>query len=208
MSKTSFVQKSERSSEEIIEDILNNVLTMLSNRFYLQDGDLERLLDLENPELVTYDDNEYTVVARNGNKIAIKITMEAGNTHRAGSPIANFAEAYPDATKHPKIYVCSVPASEVRKYGNKNGIQVFDKQYLRFDLLQHEFQPQFEMMSPKEQKAVLSDYLIQKSELPDMLYSDRVARYFDLPIGSIIRIIRPSVQTGLAPPTYRRIVAG
>lgn len=208
MSKASSVQKTERTSEEMIQDILNNVLIMLSNRRYLEDGNLQPLLDLKQPELTVYDDNEYTVVARTGNQIAIKITMEPGNTHRAGSPIANFAESYPDALQHPKIYVCSSPASEVRKYGNKNGIQVFDQQYLRFDLVQHELQPKFELLSPKEQKAFLKDYVIQKAQLPDMLYSDRVARYFDLPVGSIIRIIRPSSQTGLAPPTYRRVVAG
>ena len=196
------IQKTERSLEEQMEDIFRNVLKMLSNRKYVQDDQLKPLLDLDNMQLVENEDSEYTVTANNGVEYAIKITMEPGTTYKAGSPIANFAEAYQGR----KIYVCGTPASEVVNYGNRNQIQVIDKQFLRFDILEHELQPKFELLSPKEQQLVLKDYAIAKAVLPDMLHSDRVARYFDLPVGAIIRIVRPSAQTGIAV-TYRRIVS-
>lgn len=200
-SETPLIQKTERSNDELIQDILSNTLKMLSNRRYVVDDQLQPLLNLDEPNMTSYANSEYTVTANNGVIYAIKITLEAGTTHKAGSSIANFAEAYPG----PKIYACSAPTSEVIKYGNRNQIQVIDEQFLRYDLLEHDLQPKFELLSPKEQRLMLRDYAVTRAVLPDMAYNDRVARYFDLPVGTIIRIVRPSPQTGVAV-VYRRIV--
>jgi len=67
---------------------------------------------------------------------------------------------------------------------------------LMFNVIDHAYQPKFELMSVDEIDAFKKTYLLTNSEIPKMEKTDMIARYYNLSIGDVIRIIRPSSASG------------
>jgi DNA-directed RNA polymerase I, II, and III subunit RPABC1 len=64
------------------------------------------------------------------------------------------------------------------------------------NLVEHIDSPKYEVLTENESKEVLESYIIKKKEMPKLLTSDPVVDYFNLKRGDIIRVIRPSEQSG------------
>ena len=60
----------------------------------------------------------------------------------------------------------------------------------------HEIVPRHIILTEEESKKVLEDYQSTKSQLPKLLSTDPVAKYYGMKSGDICRIIRHSPMTG------------
>mmetsp|Transcript_9302 Transcript_9302/g.25301 ORF Transcript_9302/g.25301 Transcript_9302/m.25301 type:complete len:218 (-) Transcript_9302:716-1369(-) len=89
--------------------------------------------------------------------------------------------------------------------GGTKRIEKFRESELVVNITEHELVPKHEVLSDDEKKELLMRYRVKESQLPKMLASDAVARYFGLRSGKVVKIIRRSETAGRYV-TYRLVV--
>lgn len=75
-------------------------------------------------------------------------------------------------------------------------IEVFEESFLMLNIIEHIDSPHYELLTEDQEKEVMDSYILKKKEMKKILTSDPIVFYFNLKRGNIIRIIRPSEQSG------------
>ncbi len=83
--------------------------------------------------------------------------------------------------------------------------EYFNTKEFLFDKLSHVLVPKHELISQEEKKELLNLYKIKEINLPKMLSSDTIARYFGASKGSVFKITRTS-ETGGEYIYYRIVI--
>jgi DNA-directed RNA polymerase subunit H (RpoH/RPB5) len=181
-----------KSENEKTESILKNVLIMLSNRVYFENNDTKKQLlnyDKAYNNIERKDNNIFIVKANNNEQYVIKIGFDkitSLNTSFIGSLIKD----YPT---HIKIIVTKEFNKKItQQISVSQNIQIFEEKDMLFDLISHELQPTFEILSPIESEKVKASYNVDEKLLCQISRSDPVTKYFALKKGAMIKVIRSS----------------
>lgn len=78
-------------------------------------------------------------------------------------------------------------------------IEIFAESQFYIDIVSHELQPHFEVVSPDEASQIIAKYKVTGNKaitLPKILGTDPVARYYGLRKGDLLRITRLSETAG------------
>nr|QZX43305.2 DNA dependent RNA polymerase 2 subunit Rpb5 [Mimivirus sp.] len=185
-----------KSDDVRLKIIIKNVITMLSNRIYIdKNGDKHALLSLSDT-LNNYEDrgdNTFIVTANNGDKYAIKIIFQIISAIGKQSIISEFFDEY---NNYKKIIVAEGYNTKINKVVSSTGSQIFRESAFLSDLISHSFQPKFELLSPKEMELFKNEYNATTYTTKKITKSDPVTKYFALKVNDIIRIVRPSITSG------------
>lgn len=84
---------------------------------------------------------------------------------------------------------------ELAKELYKN-VEIFLFKNLTFNITRHQDIPKHIPLTEEEAKEVLTKYKITKAQMPKMLATDPMARYYGVKSGGIFKIIRPSTSAG------------
>ena len=82
--------------------------------------------------------------------------------------------------------------------------EVFLTKMLMFNITHHELVPKHVILTEEEAKKVIDDFDATKSQLPKLLPTDPVAKYYGMKTGTVCKIVRNSQMTGES--IYYRIV--
>ncbi|XWV26581.1 DNA-directed RNA polymerase subunit 5 [Tupanvirus soda lake] len=178
--------------------ILDNVLTMLGNRIYIdKNGEKQPLLIVEGAAKKIEDrgDGTYTIKANNGENYAIKIVFQRISATGKQSIVSEFFKEY---AQYRKILIARDFNNKIADYVAKHHTQIFKEATLLSNLIDYRDQPKFELLSPSEMEKFKSEYNATDYTTKKILRSDPVAKYFALRKGDIMRIIRPSPTSGEA----------
>ena len=74
--------------------------------------------------------------------------------------------------------------------------EIFSMKNLMFNITQHEIVPKHILLTPEETDVILKQYQTTRTQLPKLLTTDPVAKYYGMKTGDVCKIIRQSPMTG------------
>ena len=75
-------------------------------------------------------------------------------------------------------------------------VEIFKQDELQFNIMEHLYVPKHSVLSKTEKKSLLCKYRLRDHQLPKILVSDPVAKYYGVKKGHIVKIIRSSETAG------------
>jgi len=74
--------------------------------------------------------------------------------------------------------------------------EIFSMKNLMFNITHHEIVPQHILLTQEEADMILKQYQTTRTQLPKLLTTDPVAKYYGMKAGDVCKIIRQSPMTG------------
>lgn len=189
----------EYSIKEINIILCKNIITMLTNRKLIVDGDkiydeIEKDINIK-PfiEFTLLDDSKCNIYIIN-----VKITSIV-----KGTPLDDFLINNIDIHK---IIIIKDFTNKVIKQINDDYLnaEVFFEHEMIEDITKKKFIPVHQLLTQVEKNELFTRF--NENELSIILSSDPMSRYYNAKLGDVFKIIRPSSTSGYSP-FYRRIVA-
>lgn len=168
------------------EAIIENFVKMLYNRNYFINDNLE---DLIKNAIINFNNNETFI-----KNYYLKIIPYKFNTIKKSEDIEEFLEKY---INEKKFLVVPIGSTKVEKQLlDYNNTEVFYEVDLLVNIVDNNLVPKHIILSDEESNDILKEYKINKENLPRILSGDRIAKYYNVKPGQIVKIIRPSITAG------------
>jgi DNA-directed RNA polymerase subunit H (RpoH/RPB5) len=168
------------------EVIIENFVKMLYNRNYFINDNLK---DLIKNAIKNFNNNETFI-----KNYYLKIIPYKFNTIKKSEDIEEFLEKY---INEKKILVVPIGSTKVEKQLlDYNNTEVFYEVDLLVNIVDNNLVPKHIILSDEEANDILKEYKINKENLPRILSGDRIAKYYNVKPGQIVKIIRPSITAG------------
>tara|TARA_X000000950_G_C13885654_1_gene648702 strand:+ start:48 stop:635 length:588 start_codon:yes stop_codon:yes gene_type:complete len=177
----------------MIEIILENLVKMLTERDTLDkkdfDKNLKNLKDQITEEKIfkikgKNPEEEYNILYVSGKISTIK-KIQGLDTFLVNSKGKN------------RIFIGDqISQKAYKQFIELKKSEVFFEHELMINLIDHELQPKFKLLTQEEKARKMNDYDISDRNLARMFKTDPIARYYNANVGDVFRIIRPSLYTG------------
>jgi DNA-directed RNA polymerase I, II, and III subunit RPABC1 len=142
--------------------------------------------------------NNYDILGtKEDKKILVKFTLDKETVNRQDIITFrnNVSQAHGEETDI--IYVVkNKPNTFVYKEIKEND-EIFLSSELVFNRTKHRLVPKHVLLNEAEKKDVLSTYDCRDTQIPRMVFTDYVARYYGAKQGSMFKIYRPSPSSGV-----------
>ena len=191
--------------------MLVNTIKMLTERKLLDPAKLEQNCALYKGQ--QSDSLEWKIELLPNNHLnskffVLKIINQKITSISKSSLIADFLNQYKN---DPKIVIVSNISEKImysiKHDSNYPNTELFLGKEMMANIVEHISVPKHILLSDEELKDVLNSYHAKRREMPEILETDPIARYYNAKIGQMFRIIRVSETTGNAP-YYRLVIRG
>lgn len=140
-------------------------------------------------------DNDTTWYRSGDDKIAVKLLLRKITTIRKIEDIDEFLDKYKDHYKF--VIVSKITPKAYKQFIEYDNLEVFFDDDMLVNKIDHVFVPKHIMLTQEEQDQIRKEYGFKRIEIGIIKESDPIARYYNLKPGQIIRIERPSVNSGI-----------
>lgn len=190
--------KIRKSTDEIIESIVNNCFNMLKERKLIKDVDKKPYYEQLKSKF------NFSIQLSNPDRDNIKIyeIHYFNQFNGMNTSVINETMKIKDGI-HKIIIVDDVVFSNLKE--NNKFVELFKTSELMLNLIDFKYCPKAIMLNEEEIKQVLKDYNVSKKQLPQFEKKDPLVRYYNGRKGDMFKIIRSSPVSGVAI-AYRVVV--
>lgn len=177
-----------------MEVILLNLTKMLTERKFLNidnfDTNYEKLLKQVNEERIfkiksDTDDRYFHIMFVYGKTTTIK-------------KIQGLETFLQNSKGHNRIFIAdNVNQKAYKQFLELNNTEIFFEYELKINIIDHDLQPKFKVLTPEEKEIFMKEYDVTKKQMSKMKSIDPIARYYGLKGGSVVHITRASTTAGL-----------
>lgn len=201
----------EKSNYQKINMIKTNIIKMFYHRGYIKFENLQKsinkLVEQENDDyeyILTLDvDTNYNTTIKD-KQIIIKLFDYKISSINKTSSIGEFITKHNNAYKF--MIVDDINSKSIKIIsGYSTPCEIFKISELMLCIVEHILVPNHKVLSKDETNIVLNEYCAKKRDMPLILTTDPVARFYNMKPDEICRITRPSILTVEAP-FYRIVV--
>ena len=180
--------------------ILKNTLSMLKNRKIINSEEKEKYLSSFEKIAKTSD-----IFELKKQKIRINVISSKLNSINKGSPLEDFL--LEDTSFHKIIVVPKLTKKIVKQIKSTShyNAEIFNEYELLEDISKKVIIPKHILLAEDEKNKILKKY--KYSELSKIFDTDIMARYYSMQPNDIVKIIRPSINSGECV-FYRHVVPG
>lgn len=189
----------EKTENEIIKTIIINTIKMLINRGLLTDTEANYM-----KSFTINDDLEFKF-KEDKKTYLIKFINISLTTIRKEDEIIKFLNNNINSHKIIILKDKTIVNKVYNQFMEFPNTEVFTRDNLMINIVDHDIIPLHIPLNDEEKNKVLNDYGITLKNLPQMFVNDPIAKYYNLKVGDIVKILRPSITGGYAI-VYRRIV--
>lgn len=192
-----------KSTAELRENVLVNIVYMLIDRNYLDKGTEKKILaeikTKMNSESISFksdfDDIPYT--------IHVKFLTETNIIKK--QTLIKLLD-YTNMLNHYILIVIDKKISKFLKdFKRISNIEIFDYEELFINVTQHILVPKHTILNKEDTEKVLKQYNCRMDQIPKILRTDRISRHYNMKVGNICQIERYSEITGKSI-SYRHVV--
>lgn len=181
--------------------ILLNILKMLSERKLLSKQKIDKLYSKLKDIMV--DDMVYDIKVDSGKIYSVKINEYKITTINKVTSIIDFLNTNKDNNKIMVVSDLNKKAyKQLMEYPNT---EVFWDYECMTNLIDYVYIPKHILLSDEEKNVFETKYFSTKRETPKIESTDPVARYYNMKVNDIVKIIRPSIMSGYTV-SYRRVI--
>ena len=205
-----------KDAETIRKTVLTNLIKMIAERGYIKKSlekniqSIEKLKD-DDVYQISLDINIKTNIDKqtndkfDGSVVMIKIIhMKIQGIAKIPS-VKDFINSYKN---YHKIFIFdSISEKAKSTIADIPNTEAFNEVFFMINIVDYIDSPKYELLTEEESKEVIETYILKKKEMMKMLTTDPIVDYFNLKRGDIIRIIRPSEQSGKSI-AYRIVAKG
>jgi DNA-directed RNA polymerase I, II, and III subunit RPABC1 len=197
----------EKNNDDIRKIVLTNAVKMLTERNLLDhnklDSNINNILDIDS------DDHIYPIKVKEKEKertYIVKILNQKITAISKQSVISDFLHKYKNSSKIIIVKDISTKARQIA-LNNYPQTEIFLEHELMINIMDYGLVPKHEVIDPDsdEAKTFFETYNVKKRNMPRILITDPVARYYNMKKGDVCRIVRPSDTSGFAP-FYRLVI--
>lgn len=200
-------------TETVRERVLSNIVKMLYHRGWIKHENLENRtktaindandenlykvkLDVKLGSFSTYEyQNLDANVDFNDDIVYIKLVPQKVTSVGKSPIIVDFLNTY---KQFHKILIVDEILDKSRNalMTNTKYVEAFSEKKILQNVMDHVLSPAYEILTPDESSAVLSEYQLKKKQMSIMFDTEAVSQYLFLRKGKIVRIIRNSEASG------------
>ena len=188
------------SQKEITNILLDNVLKMLENRGKIDPKNHKKNFN----NLINQIKDELMFVLETKDfKVGIRIIKYKVSSL---TRIDGINELLGDDTFDLKLVIFKEMNQKTFKQiiAFKNS-QAFWEHELMINIIENNYVPQHQVLTDEERIDFVKSYQITRDKLPKLYLYDPISRYYNMKIGDVVRIYRPSPNSGVAI-TYRVVI--
>lgn len=213
MSSNVQIYQIEKNAESVRKTILTNAIKMLTERQLLKPEDLEK--NIEKILAVKSDDMIYSIdldpvneekAKEYTDKFIIKLLLQKITSVNKTSIVADFLNTYNKNSKLIVVKDISKKANQLIKT-NYPKTEIFLDVDLLMNIVDHHLVPKHDVLPESEASTFYEKFNCKKRNMPKLLTSDPIAKYYNMKLGDICRITRPSENSGYCT-TYRLVIKG
>jgi len=195
-----------KSNNDIIITVVTNTIKMLYERSLLAKDKLDETIQKQTKTLSDDLMFKVTLTDKAIDNCIIKIIQQKITSVSKSSNINDFLTLHKN---NMNVLIVKSISKKARQYilTNYPRTEIFFEDELMINLVDHEFVPKHEVLSEDESKAFFEAYLCKKRNMPKLYSTDPVARYYNMKVGDVCRIIRPSETSGFVA-FYRLVIKG
>ena len=185
-----------------MDNILLNITKMLTARNFLK----EEKIDENYKKLLMQKNEEYTFKIKSDfDSTKIFNIMFVYGKLTTIKKIQGLDTFLQKSKGQNRIFICdNVNQKAFKQFRELNNTEVFFEYELKLNLIEHDLQPKFQILTEEENEKFMEEYQVNKKNISKMKSIDPVAIYFNSKSGDIFRIIRPSTSAGIG--VHYRIV--
>lgn len=177
-----------------MEKFLLNIVKMLTSRGFLIK---EKMQDnLNNLKSQINEEKIFKIKSNNSDKYYyIMFVYGKLTTIKKIQGLDNFLQI---SKGHNRIFISdSINQKAYKQFIELNNTEVFFDYELKMCILEHDLQPEFQLLTEEEIEVFMDEYQLTKKQLSKMKSIDPIARYFNAKGGNIFRILRASTSSGI-----------
>ena len=84
-------------------------------------------------------------------------------------------------------------------------LEIFKYDELKINITKHQIMPKFEILTEEEETKLFERNKFTKKELPSILVSDPICKYYNADVGTIFKILRKSPSIGISV-EYKKVI--